>query len=63
MKKETVFYPIPLLTVLGVTFVILKLFGAICWPWIWVLAPFWIQFIEVLVILFILSIFMWFAKE
>lgn len=27
---------------LGVAFVILKLTGIIAWPWIWVLAPFWI---------------------
>lgn len=27
---------------LGVAFIILKLTGVIAWPWIWVLAPFWI---------------------
>lgn len=27
---------------LGVVFVTLKLIGVIDWPWLWVLAPFWI---------------------
>lgn len=29
-------------TLLGVLFVGLKLTGYINWPWVWVLAPFWI---------------------
>jgi hypothetical protein len=32
------------LTLLGVLFVGLKLTGHISWPWIWVLAPFWVPF-------------------
>lgn len=35
---------------LGVAFVILKLLGVIAWPWIWVLAPFWIPIAIVAVI-------------
>ena len=27
---------------LGIAFLILKLCNVITWPWIWVLAPFWI---------------------
>lgn len=27
---------------LGILFITLKLCGVISWPWIWVLAPFWI---------------------
>ena len=27
---------------LGVLFIALKLTGYIAWPWLWVLAPFWI---------------------
>ena len=27
---------------LGIAFVVLKLTGIIAWPWLWVLAPFWI---------------------
>jgi hypothetical protein len=30
------------LGLLGVAFVVLKLIGQIAWPWVWVLAPFWI---------------------
>lgn len=33
---------ISLSTILGVVFIILKLTGVISWPWLWVLAPFWI---------------------
>ncbi len=29
-------------SVLGLIFIVLKLTGNIDWPWIWVLAPFWI---------------------
>lgn len=29
---------------LGVAFVILRLCHVIAWPWLWVLAPFWIPF-------------------
>jgi hypothetical protein len=29
-------------TLLGVLFVGLKLTGHITWPWVWVLAPFWV---------------------
>ena len=35
--------------ILGVVFVILKLTGVIGWPWIWVLAPFWLAFAFTLV--------------
>jgi hypothetical protein len=28
---------------LGVVFIVLKLTGVIAWPWLWVLAPFWIS--------------------
>lgn len=28
--------------ILGVVFIVLKLVGVINWPWIWILAPFWI---------------------
>lgn len=36
---------------LGVLFVALKLTHVIAWPWVWVLAPFWIPLAVVLVIL------------
>ena len=42
-KTATVNQPtVGLATLLGVTFIILKLTGVIAWPWVWVLAPFWI---------------------
>lgn len=31
---------LPFLT--GLVFLVLKLTGVVAWPWIWVLAPFWI---------------------
>jgi hypothetical protein len=39
---------------LGVAFVVLKLTGVIAWPWLWVLAPFWIPiaFAILLLVLF-----------
>lgn len=41
---------------LGVAFVILKLCGVIDWPWIWVLAPFWVGFAIAAVVLLIVLI-------
>ena len=35
---------------LGVAFVVLKLIGAITWSWFWVLAPFWIPLVIILVV-------------
>lgn len=29
-------------TLLGITFIVLKLCKVITWSWVWVLAPFWI---------------------
>ncbi len=33
-----------MLKALLVVFVVLKLVGTIHWPWIWVLAPFWMPY-------------------
>ncbi len=33
--------------VLLIVFVVLKLTGNIDWPWLWVLAPFWVPFVLV----------------
>jgi glucan phosphoethanolaminetransferase (alkaline phosphatase superfamily) len=41
----------PIAGLLGVAFVILKLCGVITWPWLWVLAPFWIPLALVLILL------------
>lgn len=35
---------ISLSSLLGIAFIVLKLVGVIGWPWLWVLAPFWIPF-------------------
>lgn len=35
----------PFLTLLTILFVILRLFGAIKWPWLWVFAPLWIPIV------------------
>lgn len=40
---------------LGVLFVGLKLTGVIDWPWLWVLAPFWIPVAILLTILLVLA--------
>lgn len=41
---------------LGVAFVVLKLTHVIAWSWWWVLAPFWIPLVLVLVILAVVAI-------
>ena len=41
---------------LGVAFVILKLCKVIAWPWVWVLAPFWIPIALSLIIIIILAL-------
>jgi hypothetical protein len=40
-------------TLLGVLFVGLKLTGYITWPWVWVVAPFWIPWAVILGILLV----------
>jgi hypothetical protein len=45
-------------SVLGDVFVVLKLTHVIDWSWLWVLAPFWIPFALMLVVLAILHVFM-----
>jgi hypothetical protein len=49
----------------GVAFLVLKITGVIDWPWVWVLAPFWIPFVMVLfsVMVFILIILLLKDKE
>ena len=38
-------------TLLGVLFIGLKLGGVITWPWLWVLAPFWISAAIVIIVM------------
>ena len=43
MDNKNVYVQGPsLLSLLGIAFIILKLCKVITWPWVWVLAPFWI---------------------
>ena len=45
IKKTNKIKPTPLgkpMLSLTLLFIILKIFGAINWPWIWVLSPLWI---------------------
>ena len=40
-------------TLLTIIFVVLKLIGVISWGWIWVLAPLWIGFALVILIIIV----------
>ena len=40
-------------TVLGIVFIVLKLVGLIEWSWVWVLSPFWIGAIIIILSLII----------
>lgn len=59
----------PILGTLGVLFVAFKLAGVIAWPWVWVLAPFWVPlalmvaFFGVIVIVSVVSVLIEMAKE
>lgn len=43
--------------VLGIVFIVLKLIGVITWSWWWVLAPFWIPFVLIILCAIIIAIF------
>ena len=43
MKNVKVNVDLSLGFILGIVFVVLKLCGVISWPWVWVLAPFWVS--------------------
>ena len=59
----------PMLGILGVLFIAFKLAGVIAWPWVWVLAPFWIPlamvavFLVVVVIISVVNVSIAMAKE
>lgn len=46
----------PVLSILGLIFVTLKLTNYITWSWWWVLAPFWLPIVIVLIIAIIMGI-------
>lgn len=45
--------------VVGWTFLLLKCFDVITWPWVYVLAPFWISMLISLIAVCTLKTFMW----
>ena len=47
---------IPILSILGIIFIVLKLAGTITWSWWWVLAPFWIPIAFLLAIATVIGI-------
>lgn len=47
---------------LGVLFIGLKLTGFIDWPWLWVLAPFWIPLAVLLAIVLVAAILLAITK-
>lgn len=55
-NKSTYTSGISTASLLGIVFVVLKLCGVINWSWVWVLAPFWIPFAIVIVILAVVAI-------
>jgi len=42
---------------LGIVFIVLKLMGYIAWSWLWVLSPFWIPLVLLLIIVFFILLF------
>ena len=55
-KKAKVKFP-SLSTILGILFIVLKLYGVIDWAWVWVLAPFWIgAIITILTLVFVTTV-------
>lgn len=39
---------------LGLVFIVLKLCGVINWSWLWVLSPFWISFVLIIILTIII---------
>lgn len=55
-KNNTPAAGITLWSLLAVVFIVLKLTHVIDWPWLWVLAPIWIQAAIALVVISVLLI-------
>jgi hypothetical protein len=43
-------------SLLGIAFIVLRLCHVIAWPWLWVLAPFWIPFVLAVVVFLLIYI-------
>lgn len=50
MEDKKVTVTLPCAGLLGIAFVVLRLCGVIAWPWVWVLAPFWMPLALALII-------------
>ena len=55
MSDKNAVRTVSLCDLLLVTFIVLKLTGAITWSWLWVLAPLWSPFILCLIIVLVLK--------
>lgn len=65
-KKQKVEVSIPGLSffsILGLIFVVLKLIGVINWSWWWVLAPFWISALFVILFTIGVMVFLFFINK
>lgn len=49
-------YSIPIFSIFGFIFIVMKLTGHITWSWWWVLAPFWIPTCIAIIILLLLCV-------
>ena len=56
MKKEIKYVGAGFWDLLLIAFIVLKLSGIINWSWFWVLAPLWIPFALIILILIIYTI-------
>jgi len=62
-NQKNVSVQFPIFGILGLIFITLKLTGHITWSWLWVLAPFWIPLIIVLLLFLIVFIFQLVAND
>lgn len=52
-NKKVEYHGIGTFGLLGIAFIVLRLCNVIDWNWIWVLAPFWLPIVILLVIILI----------
>ena len=55
-KESTTTGGVSVASLLGITFIILKLTNVITWSWLWVLSPFWIPLTIFLTVLLIIGL-------
>lgn len=59
MENRIIYQGPGILSILLVAFVVLKLCGVIAWSWWLVLAPLWVPFILLFIVLLIVNIIIW----